>query len=371
MMNFIHDPILNNIQISEKALRIIDHPFFDRTHYINQLGCTYRIFPSATHSRKAHMIGTYHITVTLLEHLSKYTHIDNHTKELISLGGLVHDIGHCAGSHLFDKYVLSQLVKENILSHDNQWITHENRSKILFRIIGKEINLSDEDIEFVCEVIEPTKENSEKWQFSIVNNKQHGLDTDKLDYILRDNYFLGLKLNINLSQIIKNSRIIDNKWAFNKNIQDELFNVFFVRYRLFKLLTQPQIIKFDLSYRNIILKSEKLRKEIIHIFKNKDIYGFIKLTDSYILHFGDDKYVREFYKRTTYKYITQDNNNNNNIEDVTFNINICKKNNDALANIIFFDPKTNEKCLIDKNILNLPSKESLSYFFEFQNCQFK
>lgn len=390
-MNLIHEPILGDIPLSDNALKIIDHPYFDRSHHIYQVGTAYRIYPSATHSRKIHMIGTYGITLKLLNHLSEYTHIDNHIKELISLGALVHDIGHASGSHLFDKYILPKFVEDNILPKNHDWLTHENRSKILFRIIGKEINLSHKDIEFVCEVIDPSENNSSKWEFSLVNNKQHGIDTDKLDYIVRDSYMLGLKLNIDISQIIQHSRIIDNKWAFSKNIQDELFNVFFVRYRLHRILTQPKIIKFDLSYRNIILKSNDLKNEIIHTFLNKDIPGFVKLTDSYILHAGDPKYIKEYYKRTTYKCIAtneeeeededdekiENQNKNeidrNSIEDVSVAINICKKNNNAMANIVFFNPKTNKRCLIKKNILDdkLPSIENLSYVFKFQNCQFE
>ena len=51
-MSLIHDPIHGDIKVSAIAKKIIDHPYFDRAHYIYQTGIAYRIYPSATHSRK-------------------------------------------------------------------------------------------------------------------------------------------------------------------------------------------------------------------------------------------------------------------------------------------------------------------------------
>ena len=86
---YIHEPIHGEIKLSELALKIIDHPYYDRTHYIYQTGTAYKVFPSATHSRKVHMIGTYGMTKNLLDNLSQTHRIDEHTKELIAIGGYV------------------------------------------------------------------------------------------------------------------------------------------------------------------------------------------------------------------------------------------------------------------------------------------
>ena len=153
----------------------------------------------------------------LLDNLSQTHRIDEHTKELIAIGGLCHDIGHGPGSHVFDKHIVPKLIEDGVIDKDHTWVTHEQRSIFILKEIAKQINISEQDTEFICNVIEPP-ENNKDWRFSIVNNKKHGIDTDKLDYILRDNYMLGLKLNIDIDKIIKHSKIIDGEWSFERRI---------------------------------------------------------------------------------------------------------------------------------------------------------
>tara|TARA_B100001113_G_scaffold132206_1_gene108165 strand:- start:5448 stop:6557 length:1110 start_codon:yes stop_codon:yes gene_type:complete len=365
---YIHEPIHGEIKLSELALKIIDHPYYDRTHYIYQTGTAYKVFPSATHSRKVHMIGTYGMTKNLLDNLSQTHRIDEHTKELIAIGGLCHDIGHGPGSHVFDKHIVPKLIEDGVIEKDHTWVTHEQRSIFILKEIAKQINISEQDTEFICNVIEPP-ENNKDWRFSIVNNKKHGIDTDKLDYILRDNYMLGLKLNIDIDKIIKHSKIIDGEWSFERRIYNELLNIILVRYRIHSSLNQFQIVKFDLSYRNIMLDG-KLYEDISSIFKSKNIHEFCKLTDSYVMQNGNHDLISNFNKRRDYTYITDKKNTSDEdyLEILSLNINICKTGNDhnPLENVPFYDYRTNMHCTISQNQFNIyfPSKETLSYIFK-------
>ena len=362
-MSLIHDPIHGDIKVSDIAKKIIDHPYFDRTHYIYQTGIAYRIYPSATHSRKVHMIGTYAITSKLLEHLN----VDSHIKELICLGGLCHDIGHGPGSHGFDKYVISKLIKDGQIEENNLWITHEQRSIHMFREIAKDLELNDEEVDFICNVIDPPF-GEKRWEFNIVNNTQHGIDTDKLDYIARDAYVLGLRLSIDFDQIIKNSRIVDGQWAFSKCIQDELLNLIFVRYRLHRILNQSRIVKFDLSYRNIMTKSPRMYSDIANILNNYDIKGFSKYTDHYVLQNGKKEFIKKFNQRDAYTIVDRkDSDAITGGEDVTLNIKICKVDSNPMANISFYDPKSLNLCNIEKTKIDnvLPCNEVLSYVYKY------
>ena len=362
-MSIIHEPIHGDIHLSDIALKIIDHPYFDRTHYIYQTGIAYRIYPSATHSRKVHMIGTYAITSKLLDHLN----VDSKIKELICIGALCHDIGHGPGSHGFDKYVISKLISDGNITEDNSWITHEQRSIDMFREIAKDLELDKESIEFICKVIDPPI-GENRWEFNIVNNTQHGIDTDKLDYIARDGYFLGLRLSIDFDHIIKNSRIINGQWAFSKSIQDELLNVIFVRYRLHRILNQSRIVKFDLSYRNIMTKTPKMYSEICEILTNHDVKGFSKYTDHYVLQNGKKNLVRKFNQRDAYKIVDRKNSNDSD-EDVTLRIKICNVDSNPMANIPFYNPKTFQMCNITKTPIDrtLPCREVMSYVYKYDS----
>ena len=156
----------------------------------------------------------------------------------------------------------------------------------------------------------------EKDKYLILNNTQHGIDTDKLDYIARDGYVLGLRLSIDFDQIIKNSRIVDGQWAFSKSIQDELLNVIFVRYRLHRILNQSRIVKFDLSYRNIITNTPKMYSDIAQILNNHDIKGFTKYTDHSSSKWQKEL-VKKFNQRDLHNCYKSDNSDYN---VVTLNI---------------------------------------------------
>lgn len=362
---YIHDPIHGEIVMSPLAIKIIDHPYFERMHYIMQTGMAYRIFPSATHSRKSHSIGTYGLTKKLLEILSKNIEIDPHSKELICIGALCHDLGHCAGSHIFDKHILPKLIESKCIDENHSWVHHEKRSIDIFKEISIDLNLSNQDIEFVCKVIEPP-ENEHDWKFTLVNNKFHGIDTDKLDYISRDNYMLGLKLNIDIDRIISKSQVIDNKWSFSHDIQDEIFNIYFVRYRLYKYIyNHPKIVSFDILFRDIIL-SENLYKEIQLIFKNKNISKLVKITDSYVLQHGNNICVERFTRRNACTLVGHNTyNSETKIENIPLHIKICKNSSDMKNNIPLHNPETTQTYQVDETFFwsMLPTDEHLNYHF--------
>ena len=180
---------------------------------------------------------------------------------------------------------------------------------------------------------------------------------------------LGLKLNIDIDKIIKHSKIIDGEWSFERRIYNELLNIILVRYRIHSSLNQFQIVKFDLSYRNIMLDG-KLYEDISSIFKSKNIHEFCKLTDSYVMQNGNHDLISNFNKRRDYTYITDKKNTSDEdyLEILSLNINICKTGNDhnPLENVPFYDYRTNMHCTISQNQFNIyfPSKETLSYIFK-------
>tara|TARA_Y100000389_G_scaffold125559_2_gene122940 strand:- start:2136 stop:3236 length:1101 start_codon:yes stop_codon:yes gene_type:complete len=366
MATIIHEPIHGDIIISDIARKIIDHPYFYRCQHIYQTGNAYKVFPSATHTRHVHMIGTYAITHKLLAKLQQFTYIDEDIKELIAIGALCHDIGHGPGSHAFDKHVIQHFIDKNIIDHTHPWITHEQRSIAMMRKIGNDIGLTENQIDFVSQVIDPDDSNKNKWMFSIVNNKKHGIDTDKLDYIVRDNYIFGLKLSIDIDTIINNSKIINNEWAFASSIHDELLNIIFTRYRFHRLLNQSQIVKFDISFRDIIINTPHIFDFIISTFNSLNLDDFSKLNDFYVFQHGNIDFINKFHDRMNYTLV---NKKENFVEEVCLDIKICKQNHNPMGNILFYDIKTNHACPIYDSPLDasLPSNELITYYFKKNN----
>ena len=158
-MKIISDCLHHDIRMSEVAIQIIDTPLYERQNSIKQTSMAYRVWPSATHTRKNHQIGTYGLTANTLNSLISHNHlsvckdllkpltVEEMTAsmvrgeipkitpdefEWICLGGLVHDLGHGPASHTFDDF-LEELVESGELSKDHPWLTHEQRSQIFFK----------------------------------------------------------------------------------------------------------------------------------------------------------------------------------------------------------------------------------------------
>jgi len=65
----INCPIHGVITLTSKMCQIIDTPEFQRLHRLRQLGATYLVYPSATHTRFEHSIGVSHLAKIMLNAL--------------------------------------------------------------------------------------------------------------------------------------------------------------------------------------------------------------------------------------------------------------------------------------------------------------
>ena len=141
--------IWGDIEVSPLALSIIDTWEFQRLHYIKQTGFAYKIFPSATSSRFEHSIGVYHITKYIINHLQKNIDCQDQLSErdvdLISIIGLVHDLGHGPFSHTFDYWLKTQ--NSTIIPRD-----HEERSVLVLKRVALKykIDMTKEEVEWIC-----------------------------------------------------------------------------------------------------------------------------------------------------------------------------------------------------------------------------
>src|ERR1700735_3312731 len=95
----IADPIYGIIDI-RSVLPMVEAPEFQALGDKRQLGMSYLIFPSATHTRKAHSIGAYYAHQQLMQHWLKLGFVDRREADALAAYALYHDIGHPALSHV-------------------------------------------------------------------------------------------------------------------------------------------------------------------------------------------------------------------------------------------------------------------------------
>ena len=382
----IYDCLYGYIYFSNLAHVIIDKPEFQRLRYIKQLSTCNLVFPTATHSRFEHSLGTYHITglfvSNLIKNSQKYEieeplknireldrYYNNYTKsydmdkiiELIKIAGLCHDIGHGPYSHLFDDYLKNRLY--------SKIKDHEYRSELIIEriILDDEFlksNLLKTDIEFIKRLINPN-ENNNDYIYQIISNSKNGLDVDKFDYLTRDAYHLGMKLEFQYTDLIDCAIVINNNICFPNNKFNNIISMYEDRKKLHKIyLNNPIVLSSQFLITDIL---NEINNEINLIDRINDIDFFIKLTDDFIINFVNNcsifnynlvnnklfelnnKFLnREFIKHT--KTIYSDNKldnleikNNEYIYKTYFGY--INKVNNPLNNITLFDNSNNTRII--------------------------
>ncbi len=275
-MKLIRDAIYGDILLSDLAMKFVDTSEFQRLHYIKQLGLSYKVFPCATHTRFQHSIGVYHLTKKYIEkiennHLSEFdgSKLTDRQKEIVSIVGLLHDVGHGPYSHFFDDY-LKRI--ETALPK-----THEERSSLIFkRMVTKyKIELTNEEINFISESFEnPSNKN---WYNNLVCNKIYHLDTDKLDYLVRDSYHVGYKLGFDLDRILNHTIVKKNKLYISDKVRYEVEKVFLQREEMHRYVYRHGTTE---KFQTFLYEKMKQKE-----FTVNNIEGFLSWTDETLFRF--------------------------------------------------------------------------------------
>ena len=113
-------------------------------------------------------------------------------------------------SHLFDDYLKKAKTRCNLP------MNHEERSILIFeRMVSKyQIELTKGEVEYISKSIkDPSKNN---WYNYLVCNTFYHLDTDKLDYLVRDSYYVGFTVGFDVDRILNHTIMKSNKLYISK-----------------------------------------------------------------------------------------------------------------------------------------------------------
>ena len=203
----VPDPIQGIIELPIWLIETINTPAIRRMMFIRQLGLkAYLDFPGAIHTRYSHSLGTMHLAGRMADMLS--TKMKRKGKEMISsslndnknniaAAGFFHDVAHGPFSHAVD-FVMQKIIGK----------THEQLAE---EIIKKFIPSSIEDWGInrnaIVQLIMP-KKHRHPFLGQLINGP---LDSDKLDYLLRDAYHVGLRYSFDLNQFLRSYTIIGDE----------------------------------------------------------------------------------------------------------------------------------------------------------------
>ena len=262
-MKQIYDPVHGFITLSPLMVSILDTSEFQRLRDLKQLGATYFVFPSATHTRLEHSLGVSFLageTMRALQGAQPELKINARTTELVQIAGLIHDLGHGPFSHLYDHYIRKKEEPE-----------HEERGCEIFKkmVTDYKLPITDEEMAQILKMICPNPDDN--WLYQIVANALNDIDVDKIDYIMRDSYHLGLQTGGEFRRIITQCRVIDGIICYPQKVQYDIYGLFAARYRLHKQVYNHHAV---VSYEFMIID---ILKEIM-----KTNPPFMDMTDSIV-----------------------------------------------------------------------------------------
>lgn len=174
----LHGPIVLDFNDPCDLLlaKIIDTKELQRLRRIHQMGLGSFTFHGAEHTRFGHSLGTLYIAKKMINHLSdNFPDIDEYKTEIL-VSALIHDIGHGPFSHTSEKLTP--------YSHE-EWTKKiiSEKSEVNNLFLAYNTNLSEK----VINILE------HRTSFPYLSQIISGyVDCDRLDYLYRDSYYVGV-----------------------------------------------------------------------------------------------------------------------------------------------------------------------------------
>ena len=162
-MKRIRDPIHGFIIVHDDELEVLQDPLVQRLRRIKQLGFDHYVYPGAVHDRFSHSLGVLSVASRMVESLESKG-IKGLPKKHIRLAALTHDVGHTPMSHTLEMFLIRAYN-----------VRHEAYTEAVLEGRGREF------IDILRE---------EGLSHNIISSE---LDADRMDYLLRDSYYCGVK----------------------------------------------------------------------------------------------------------------------------------------------------------------------------------
>jgi len=247
------DPLMGYIYLTPLEVAIVDTSLYQRLRKIKQLGLAHLVFPSLSYSRFEHSLGVIgrlnQILNKLIENYNRTNEesdLNNTIKkhiESIRLAALMHDIGHCIFSHCSERVINNLQGTANYPSAKDireKFSKHFDRERLIpfaelfsVSIIGskhfgdfvvKITTLKPKDVhrilENCCRFILGLPVKGEANTVFLSQLISSGLDADKIDYMMREQHYTGIKLEIDLDRILSKLNVFDLKsFELPKNLE--------------------------------------------------------------------------------------------------------------------------------------------------------
>ena len=270
------DPVHTYIHVDHQVIYdLINTKEFQRLRRIKQLGTSGYTFHGGEHSRFSHCLGAYEIARRITKIFDeKYLQTwDNHESLLVMVTALLHDVGHGAYSHSF----------ERLFDTDHEEITRQIITSPETEIERVLTQVSPDFPEKVASVINHTYPNKQ-----VVQLISSQIDVDRMDYLLRDSFYTGASYGqFDLTRILRVIRPVENGIAFQRNGMHAVEDYVVSRYQMYmQVYFHPASRAMEVLLQNLLKRAK---------FLYEDQKDFFKLTSPNLLPFFEKRFSLQDY----------------------------------------------------------------------------
>tara|TARA_B100000749_G_scaffold280899_1_gene281063 strand:+ start:150838 stop:152319 length:1482 start_codon:yes stop_codon:yes gene_type:complete len=260
----MHDNIHGHIVLNRVESRILETPYFQRLRWIKQLGFTFYIYPGATHTRHAHVLGVLHMMDKTLKAIGKAVPEDKlfdpdardegtQFHRTMRLAAMLHDIGTMPFSHTIEIAYINFWRSQRKSRKTKYEANHEN--------LGSHIIENTDFDGGITKILKEEGINPKELSETIAGHSStllanqlihSDVDADRMDYLLRDARHTGVHLgSYDQNLLLKNLAIakVENQEVLC--VQEDAVNVVesFLTSRYFwysQIINDGTGYKFDL-----------------------------------------------------------------------------------------------------------------------------
>ena len=193
LMRRVRDSIHDYIDLNELESSLVDTEPYQRLRWIKQLGSANLVYPGANHTRLEHSIGVSH----LAKQMAIQSGVPDDEMHLVSIAGLLHDLGHSPYSHLADELPFG---KDHV--EVTQDIIKDSQISEIFHKQGIETNE-------ICDLIKGNHKYG-----SLISGD---IDADRLDYLIRDSHYTGVKTGVDTGRLITKMSFSSNELVIGES----------------------------------------------------------------------------------------------------------------------------------------------------------
>jgi HD superfamily phosphohydrolase len=186
----IRDPVHGFVRADALEAALINSQPVQRLRFIHQLGFTFLVFPGAEHSRFGHVIGAMHLAGRVYDALCSKSDgllpggvnsARSPERRLARAAALLHDLGHAPFSHSAEDLFAGGIDHEEMTRR----LLDSPEIEAIFARHGDGLGTAD-----VRRILHGGGTPTERLLAKIVSGE---LDVDKMDYLLRDSLFCGVR----------------------------------------------------------------------------------------------------------------------------------------------------------------------------------